>query len=339
MPKTVTYSYVLRKACEMTGRTYPPTTEEANFFRTFIGTALRQAWEAFDWPEQTITQQEFFAPDYSSTESYSFGDVVYWPTEQKYYQWINDGSSSDEPPTFDEDYFFVLGLEDGVTALGLENGESIEVIPPVGTTSGGTLNSTYWAEAHPSYASSSNASWDSNTTYSVGDIVLYEVTQQYYQCFSAPLAGTDPTNNQFWGLLNPFFRHVSQIDNPDGTTRSQELGEIFAVYRKDPRVRIPQTRNVQYGFDEDGLLVLDEIPYVFIEVRLLPPVYLSDPTSIPYRFSEICSYRAAGQMLRVDGKVDLGNEFLQLGESALTDEIDKVARQEMQVRQIVVPTR
>ncbi len=323
----------------MTGRTYPPTTEEANFFRTFIGTALRQAWEAFDWPEQTITQQEFFAPDYSSTESYSFGDVVYWPTEQKYYQWINDGSSSGEPPTFDEDYFFVLGLEDGVTALGLENGESIEVIPPVGTTSGGTLNSTYWAEAHPSYSSSSNASWDSNTAYEVGDIVLYEVTQQYYQCFSSALAGTEPTNNQFWGLLNPFFRHVSQIDNPDGTTRSQELGEIFAVYRNDPRVRIPQTRNVQYGFDEDGLLVLDEIPYVFIEVRLLPPVYLTDPTTIPYRFSEICSYRAAGQMLRVDGKVDLGNEFLQLGESALVDEIDKVARQEMQVRQIVVPTR
>jgi hypothetical protein len=323
----------------MTGRTYPPTTEEANFFRTFIGTALRQAWEAFDWPEQTITQQEFFAPTYSALESYSFGDVVYWPTEQKYYQWINDASSSGEPPTFDADYFFVLGLEDGVTALGLENGESIEVIPPVGTTSGGTLNSTYWAEAHPSYSSSSNASWDSNTAYEVGDIVLYEVTQQYYQCFSSALAGTEPTNNQFWGLLNPFFRHVSQIDNPDGTTRSQELGEIFAVYRNDPRVRIPQTRNVQYGFDEDGLLVLDEIPYVFIEVRLLPPVYLTDPTSIPYRFSEICSYRAAGQMLRVDGKVDLGNEFLQLGESALTDEIDKVARQEMQVRQIVVPTR
>lgn len=339
MPKTVTYSYVLRKACEMTGRTYPPTTEEANFFRTFIGTALRQAWEAFDWPEQTVTQQEFFAPTYSSTESYSFGDVVYWPTEQKYYQWVNNLSFSGEVPTFDEDYYFVLGLEDGINPLSLENGQSIEIIPPLGNTSGGTLNSTYWAEAHPSYSSSSNASWDPDTTYSVGDIVLYEVTQQYYQCFSAPFAGTDPTNNQFWGLLNPFFRHVSQIDNPDGTTRSQELGEIFAVYRNDPRVRIPQTRNVQYGFDEDGLLVLDEIPYVFIEVRLLPPVYLSDPTSIPYRFSEICSYRAAGQMLRVDGKVDLGNEFLQLGESALTDEIDKVARQEMQVRQIVVPTR
>jgi hypothetical protein len=105
----------------MTGRTYPPTTEEANFFRTFIGTALRQAWEAFDWPEQTITQQEFFAPTYSALESYSFGDVVYWPTEQKYYQWINDASSSGEPPTFDADYFFVLGLEDGVTALGLEH--------------------------------------------------------------------------------------------------------------------------------------------------------------------------------------------------------------------------
>jgi hypothetical protein len=87
------------------------------------------------------------------------------------------------------------------------------------------------------------------------------------------------------------------------------------------------------------MVVLDQFPYVWIEARLLPPVYTTDPSTIPYKFSEICAYRAAGQMLRVDGKVDLGNEFLQLGESALTDEIDKVARQEMQVRQIVVPTR
>lgn len=306
MAKTVTYSYVLRKACEMTGRTYPPTTEEANFFRTFIGTALRQAWEAFDWPDQTIVQQEFFAPEYSSATAYVLNDVVYFPTEQTYYQCVNAAGSTGNDPT--------TGGPDG------------------------TLNSAYWAEAQPSYGSSTG-NWLSTQSYAVGDIVLYPVTQQYYQCVATPSVGTVPTNTTYWGVLNPFFRFVSKTELPDGTTRTNELGEIFAVYQNDPRAKVPQTRNVQYTFNSDGMVVLDQFPYVWIEARLLPPVYTADPSTIPYKFSEICAYRAAGQMLRVDGKVDLGNEFLQLGESALTDEIDKVARQEMQVRQIVVPTR
>jgi hypothetical protein len=44
-------------------------------------------------------------------------------------------------------------------------------------------------------------------------------------------------------------------------------------------------------------------------------------------------------MLRVDGKVDLGTTFLELGEIELTKEIDKVATQEKYVRQIIVPNR
>jgi hypothetical protein len=44
-------------------------------------------------------------------------------------------------------------------------------------------------------------------------------------------------------------------------------------------------------------------------------------------------------MLRVDGKIDLGNEFLQLGEVELSKEIDKVALQEKYVRGIIVPNR
>ena len=59
----------------------------------------------------------------------------------------------------------------------------------------------------------------------------------------------------------------------------------------------------------------------------------------PYRFSEICALKAAGQMLRVDGKIDLGNQFLELGEVELTKEIDKVALQEKYVRRIIVPSR
>lgn len=307
MAKTVSYTYVLQKACELTGRVYPPTTEEASFFRTFIGSALRQAWEAFDWPEQTVTQQEFFAPTYSTTTAYVVGDVIYFPTEQKYYQCVNSAGSTGHDPT-----------------TGGPNG---------------TLNPSYWAEAADSYLGSSGGDWSNTSTYAIGDIVLYPVNQQYYQCVAVPSVGTVPTNATFWGLLNPFLRNVSQQTNPDGTARTNELGEIFAVYQKDPRVQFVQSRNVQYAFTPTGMLVLDSLPYVWIEARLLPPVYTADPSTIPYRFSEICSYRAAGQMLRVDGKVDLGNEFLQLGESALSDEIDKVARQEMVTRQIVVATR
>lgn len=333
MPKTVTYSYVLQKTCELTGRVYPPTNEEASFFRTFIGTALRQAWEAFDWPEQTVTQQEFFASTYSSTESYSYGDVVYWPVEQKYYQAVFTGSFSGEFPTLNPDPSS-LSTEEGYP-VETEGGSLITVESTLPIQSGGTLNAAYWAVAQPSYSA---ASWSDQTSYSVGDIVLYEVDQEYYQCVSNTNAGLTPDNTSLWGKLNPFFRYVSQTLNANGTARANELGEIFAVWNINPRVT-SRIRMLNYGFAPQGLIVNDQVPYAWINARLLPPVYTSDPSTVPYRFADICAYRAAGQMLRVDGKVDLGNEFLQLGESALTDEIDKVARQEMQVRQIVVPTR
>lgn len=332
--KTVSYAYVLQKACELTGRTYPPTTEEASFFRTFIGSALRQAWEAFDWPEQTVTQQEFFAPTYSQTESYTYGDVVYFPVEQKYYQAVSSTTFSGEPPTLNTNPA-VISTEEGIP-VETEGGEVITVESTVPTKSGGTLNAAYWALAKPAYTEGN--SWDDSLTYSVGDLVFYEYDQEYYQCISNTNAGTAPGSTAYWGKLIPFFRYVSQTQNPDGTTRANEIGEIFAVWQINPRVTWRQ-RMLKYSFAPDGLLVEEEVPYAWINARLLPPIYTSDPTTLPYRFSEICAYRAAGQMLRVDGKVDLGNEFLQIGEVSLSDEIDKVSRQEMQVRKIIVPTR
>ncbi len=78
--RTVTYDYVLQRACELTGRVFSTlTTEESNFFRTFISMSLRSAWECFDWPEQTVYQQEFFAQTYTYTATYNAGDVVYYP--------------------------------------------------------------------------------------------------------------------------------------------------------------------------------------------------------------------------------------------------------------------
>jgi hypothetical protein len=269
--------------------------------------SLRSAWECFNWPEQTVYQQEFFAPNYSAAQLYSGGMVVYYPTEQKYYQYVG-AINSNNPPTL--------------------NGP------------GGTLNSQFWALAQPSYGST--ATWDTTTVYNIGDIVLYPEDQEYYQLFATAAAGTVPTNASFWGQLNKFLRYVNQQTNPDGTTRTVQIGETFSVWPADPRITWRQ-QEPAYTLTDDGILVGEQLPFVWIEFRKSPPLLSTageaTAYAFPYRFCEVCSLKAAGQMLRVDGKVDLGNTFLELGEVELTKEIDKVALQEKYVRQIIVPGR
>lgn len=307
--RTVTYDYVLQRACELTGRVFSTlTTEESNLFRTFISMSLRSAWECFDWPEQTVYQQEFFAPNYSASQVYSGGMVVYYPTEQKYYQYVGSSLVSGNPPTL--------------------NGP------------GGTLNSQYWGLAQPSYGST--ATWDTTTVYNIGDIVLYPENQEYYQLFATAAAGTVPTSSPYWGRLNKFLRYINQQTNPDGTTRTVEIGETFSVWPSDPRITWRQ-HEPAYTLTDDGILVGDQLPYAWIEFRKSPPLLSTageaTAYAFPYRFCEVCSLKAAGQMLRVDGKIDLGNTFLELGEVELTKEVDKVALQEKYVRQIIVPGR
>jgi hypothetical protein len=306
--RTVTYDYVLQRACELTGRVFSSlTTEESNLFRTFISMSLRSAWECFNWPEQTVYQQEYFAPNYSAAQVYSGGMVVYYPTEQKYYQYVG--------------------------ALGSNN-------TPTLNGPGGTLNSQFWALAQPSYGST--ASWDTTTTFNVGDIVLYPEDQEYYQLCVAAAPGTVPTDATYWGQLNKFLRYVNQQTNPDGTTRAVQIGETFSVWPADPRITWRQ-QEPAYTLTDDGILVGEQLPFVWIEFRKSPPLLSTageaTAYAFPYRFCEVCSLKAAGQMLRVDGKVDLGNTFLELGEVELTKEIDKVALQEKYVRQIIVPGR
>ena len=307
--RTVTYDYVLQRACELTGRVFSTlTTEESNFFRTFISMSLRSAWECFNWPEQTVYQQEFFAANYSSSQLYSGGMVVYYKVEQKYYQYVGSINSGN-PPTI--------------------NGP------------GGTLNSQFWAEAQPDYGNSLG-DWDATTTYNIGDIVLYPETQRYYALFGTAPTGTPPTTAAYWGPLNKFLRNISQTLNPDGSARSVEIGEAFSVWPADPRITWRQ-QEPSYTFTDDGILIEEQLPYVWLEFRKTPPLLATageaSAYAFPYRFAEVCALKAAGQMLRVDGKIDLGNQFLELGEVELTKEIDKVALQEKYVRQIIVPNR
>lgn len=290
--KTQTYTYVLQRAVELTGRVYPPSTEEANLFRSFIANNLRRFWEMFPWPDLISTTQYFFANDYESSTAYAAGDVVYFIAAKKYYQAVRAATGND-PAT-------------------------------AGATQYET-NTAYWAEAKPDYATVSGGDWSSSTTYSVGDISLYVPTQTYYQLHSACVAGTVPTNTSYWGALSPFIRQV------DPATASPEIGTIIAIWREDPRVSLTQQK-VAIIRDTNGILVREELPYIWVVNRQVPPSLSSDPSTIPYIFAESVALAAAGMMLRsVDGKVDLGDEISGMAEETNNAEADKVCRQEMQV--------
>ena len=236
--RTVTYDYVLQRACELTGRVFSTlTTEESNFFRTFISMSLRSAWECFDWPEQTVYEQQYFAANYDPAQLYSAGMVVYFKTEQKYYQYVGSINSGN---------------------------------PPTTGGPGGTLNAQYWANAEPDYGNN-DGNWDATTTYTIGQIVLYPDTQRHYQLYATAPAGTVPTNSVYWGVLNKFLRNISQTNNPDGTTRAVPIGETFSVWPGDPRVSWRQ-QEATYTFTDDGVLVGDQLPYVWLEFRKTPPL-------------------------------------------------------------------
>lgn len=304
--KLVPFDYVLRQACELTGRVYPPTTEEASAFSTFIGMALRQAWEAYDWGDYRLITQEWFAPDYSSTSTYNSGQVIYYPTEKKYYQCVKDGTTGIDPTI---------------------NGPN------------GAVYTINWSEALPDYTGVSQGTWDSTKNYTLGQIVLWAEDQSFYQCIDYTSGAIDPSVSTIWGKLYPFIRKVSLTADSNGVARTNIIGDVFAAYQLSPEVTWRQ-RLVNFFFEDGDLVIGDALPFVWLEYRIKPTDFSSaNPTSIPYRFQNIVAYRAAGQMLKVDGKLDLGNEMLLLGEAALTDEIDKASRQEMQVRQVVYQGR
>ena len=304
--KLVDYDYVLRQACELTGRVYPPTTEEASAFSTFIGMALRQAWEAYSWGDFSLTTQEWFAPDYNNAATYNVGVVCYYPTEKKYYQCVKDGTV-------------------GITPT--QNGPN------------GQLYTLNWAEAQNDYSGVSKGAWSASTVYTLGQIVQWAEDQNFYACIDYTSGSVPPSVSTVWGRLDPFFRRISETADNNGTARTNIIGDVLSVYPANPEVTWRQSP-VPFAFDENGIVIAQELPFVWVEYRVAPTDFSTgNPTSIPYRFQNIVALRAAGQMLKVDGKMDLGNELLMMGEAALADEIDKVARQEMQTRQVVYKGR
>lgn len=303
--KTVTYAYVLQRAAEMTGRVYSTlSTEEATMFRGFIATSLRHIWDGMPWPDLMTRSQEFFAPTYVLGETVTKTTTRYYPPTQKYYQSLTSSAVSQAPAT-------IVGGQY-------------------------TLNSGVWAEAKPSYTVVGY--WTSDGVYNVGDLVRNYYDNNVYVCVATNGTSSPESDTAHWVLLSPFFGYVSRTSNPDGTDRTTEIGTVFGTYLRDPRVTLNQPV-LEGEFLDNGILFRTLPPYVWIEYRPPAPLLASDPTTIPYVFSEYCAFRAAAMMLRADGKIELGDSMLVLAQNEWDAEADKVTGQESQVRGVNVMMR
>ena len=168
--RTVAYSQVLQKFCELGGQTYSTApTEMLLRYRGFIDGRFSNAWESEWWPDLKVLEKRHLRPIYRSSAAYLTGDEIWWPQENKYYQ-----------------------------ALTATTGNAP-------TDSSGVVAEAYWATCG---TSPSGGEWSSATSYVVGNTVSYEPTQSTYQCIvansnTAPDSASGYTK---WGQLRSFDR-------------------------------------------------------------------------------------------------------------------------------------
>jgi len=306
--KTESYTTVLQNAAEFAGRVYADASgnvilsvEESNSLRVFMRRALVKAWDAAIWPELRVISKRTFAEPWSSDTTYDQGDIVFYPATGRYYVAINAAPTNIPPETF---------------------GDSVSET---------TLSNRYWAYAQKSYGAEQ---WDFDNTYFGGEIVEDPQDHAAYVCRGTvtlnALPSTDPAR---WFLLPEFDRYVDY----DQDWEDQLIGDVYGIYEADPR-RTTNSKPMRWESDERGILIRDQLPYVWVEFRLPVQDMTSDPATIPARFSEFAALYAAGMLLRVDGKVELGNQYLAMAEEALDAETYKVLRNEGQVRPVTVET-
>lgn len=316
--KTSTYASVLAKASEYCGIPYSDlTNEHATQFRGFISTALRDIWEMFPWPETMAVEKFYFATvldpnNLPSASSVEVGKCYYWPTDGNYY---------------------TVGYPYGSILID----ENFMPTDTDGTAWTVDSNQTgFWYKA----GDESGDEWNGTDSLDAGDIVTYTGDDTVrFRVNSFGLSGDDIATFDTYNVeVIPFVRDIDKLLTTDGGSRSTELGEICRITREDPRATSLLTP-VNYYLIGDTIRIIDSVSYVWVEYRTVPPPLLTDPTTIPYRFSEYVAQKAASMFLLVNGKIDLGAVWAGLSESTMLRECDKVNSQEGQTKQIQVRVR
>lgn len=306
--KTATYASVLAKASEYTGTPYEAlTVAEAAQFRGFISTALRDIWEMFPWPETVALEKFYFGvyPENDADVEYPADTAIFNPNDGEYYKTIKAISYGQIPIT---------------------------------DASGAVVEAGWYIKCSDIPGASV---YDNTISYEPGQVVYLPETGRYYAVGSSPTtAGYGPTSilSDLWGEVTLFTRDVDKLEDELGVARTTEIGEVFKITKEDPRATSNLTP-VKFTLIGDTIRVIDTLEYVWIEYRTIPPPLLTDPTTIPYRFSEYVAQKAAAIMQLVKGNVDQGSVWAGMAEATLMRECDKVNSQEGQTSQIQVRVR
>lgn len=96
--RTVSFLDLLRGTARRCG--LDPATlanEEAAALAEHLTMATRTAWQHYDWPDITPTEQRQFRPSWSNSANYQTGDEVYDPASTSYYRALQ--ASTNQPPT------------------------------------------------------------------------------------------------------------------------------------------------------------------------------------------------------------------------------------------------
>lgn len=125
----------------------------------------------------------------------------------------------------------------------------------------GTTDFTRWALCLTSYSA---ADYSAASAYVAGNQVYYPSTDTYYQAIAGG-TGNLPTDPAFWGALTIFDRYVSK-DAPGQTA----IGTAWWVWDYNRRVRA-DAKEVVWFLSQNGIQVLTDTPYVWVEFKIRAP--------------------------------------------------------------------
>lgn len=264
--RTIPYSDVLQRAAEASGRIYTDLTkQEAGLFKGFIGTRLRQIWEKWLWADLRLVEERKFRLEWYGGQNYNVTDEVFYTPTRKYYQSVKAANANNPPAT----------------------GTPLAVNP------------AWWAEAVPSYSA---ADYDSTKAYAAGNQVFWPTTGRYYQCHTAAVAGVNPSDVAFWGVLTPFDQYIGwDQTGAIATLTPTPVGDVFNVYDRNPDI-FAAAQPLTWHESANGIEVFTSQPTVWLVHRKRPPFLKGntfDPTK-PYSPGEqvyFSATSAAGNVL------------------------------------------
>ena len=153
-------------------------------------------------------------------------------------------------------------------------------------------DTSYWAESKQTY---SGSTWESGTTYAVGDVVENEADGLFYAAHTAhtssgTLTPTATGGNSRWGVLTEFDKYVAWAQ-----TGENEIFDIIDVHNSNPRTdRKAFTCNFYQS--ENGIQVISGPNVVYVEYRQVVPNLLHKTwtNAATYKKEDVVRYPASG---------------------------------------------